>query len=99
MLNNCITCLSDLCSSLLDWQEQFELRWKLLLTVQSVTEIDAANATICMNLDSQGLNVVCTWHRTADNRAKFEKRAKTQQATSRLEIGYSAVHMALLWNH
>lgn len=49
------------CSGLLDWQEQLKFRWQLLFAVQPVTEVDATNAAVGMNLHIQGLNVICTW--------------------------------------
>jgi len=41
-------------------QEKLELWWKLILSVESVREIDSSNSAVCMNLNSQGLYVVGT---------------------------------------
>jgi hypothetical protein len=45
---------------LLDGQEELELRWELLFAVEAVREVDAADAAVGMDLDTQGLNVVGT---------------------------------------
>jgi hypothetical protein len=46
------------CGLLLDGQEQFELRGQFLLGVQAIREVNAADATIGVQLDSKGLNVI-----------------------------------------
>ena len=43
-----------------NWQEEFELWWKLILRVESVGEVDSSNSTVGMNLDSQSLYVIGT---------------------------------------
>jgi len=45
-------------SLLRDRQEQLELWRKLLFRIQPVAEVQAADAAICVDLNSQGLNVV-----------------------------------------
>ena len=44
----------------LNRQEELELRWKLLLRVQPIREVDPSNSAIGVNLHSQSLNVVGT---------------------------------------
>ena len=41
-------------------QEKFELWWELILSVESIREIDSSNSAVSMNLDSKGLYVVGT---------------------------------------
>lgn len=43
---------------LLDRQEKFELGRKLFLGVQTVREVDTADAAISVDLDAQGFDVV-----------------------------------------
>lgn len=50
----CCTCYS----CFLDGQEQLEFRRQLLLAVQPVAEVDAADAAVGMHLHAQRLNVV-----------------------------------------
>ena len=42
-----------------NWKEQLELAGKLLLRIQAVAEIQSANAAVGVQLDAEGLNVVC----------------------------------------
>ena len=44
---------------LLDGKEEFELRRELLLGVQTVGEVDPANAAVGVDLHPQGLDVIC----------------------------------------
>lgn len=46
------------CRWLLDRQEQLELCRQLILAVQTVREVNPSNATVCVNLNSQGLYIV-----------------------------------------
>jgi len=45
---------------LLDGKKEFEFWWQLFLGVQSVGEVDTTDAAICMDLHTQGLNIVGT---------------------------------------
>ena len=60
---NCLRpswCLALRIILLRDGQEELEFRRKLLFGVQTIREVDAADATICMNLNAQSLDVVGT---------------------------------------
>jgi hypothetical protein len=46
-------------SLLLNGQKEFEFWGKLLLRVKAVREVNASNAAVGMDLDTEGLNVVC----------------------------------------
>merc|ERR1712100_200416 len=43
-----------------NWQEKLELWWELILSVQSVGEVDSADTAVSVDLNSEGLNVVGT---------------------------------------
>ena len=50
--------MAALAPLLLDWQVELELRRQLLLAVQPVGEINPPDATVCVDLDPEGLHVV-----------------------------------------
>jgi hypothetical protein len=43
-----------------NWQEEFELWWQLILSVQSVREVDSSDSTVGVDLHPQRLYVVRT---------------------------------------
>ena len=43
-----------------DWQEEFELWWKLILSVKSIREVNSSDSAVGVDLHSEGLNVVGT---------------------------------------
>jgi len=44
---------------LLDWQVELELSWKLLFRVQPVRKVDSPDPAVGMDLNPQGLHIVC----------------------------------------
>ena len=55
-----IKSLSHLLGLTSNWEEEFELRGQFVLGVQSVGEVNSSNSAVGMDLDSEGLNVVCS---------------------------------------
>ena len=43
-----------------DWQEKFELWWKLILGVKSIREVDSSNSAVGVDLNSESFYIVCT---------------------------------------
>ena len=43
-----------------NWQEEFELWWKLIFGIKSIREIDSSNSAVSVNLNTKGLYVVGT---------------------------------------
>lgn len=43
-----------------DWQEKFELWWKLILSVESIREVDSSNSAVGVDLNSESFYVVGT---------------------------------------
>ena len=41
-----------------NWQEELELWWELILSVESIREVDSSDSAVGMDLDSEGLYVV-----------------------------------------
>ena len=41
-----------------DWEEELELRRKLVLSVETIREVDSSDSAVGVNLDAQRLNVV-----------------------------------------
>ena len=46
------------CQSYLHWKVQFKFRWEFLFGVQAIREIYPPKAAICMDLNTQSLNIV-----------------------------------------
>lgn len=47
-------------SCFLHWKVEFELRWEFLFRIKAVGEINPSKAAVCMNLNSQRLNIIST---------------------------------------
>lgn len=43
-----------------DWQEKFELGWELVFGIKSIGEVDSSYSAVCMDLNSQSLDIVGT---------------------------------------
>ena len=88
---------SHTCSvSLLNWQEQLELRRQLFLGVQLVREVDAPDAAVGVDLNPQGLDVVgscidlpsdpCQYLQAPDNGTMLRRRLQARTVRSSREV-------------